>query len=301
MSKTRKTRARTRARRPRLAEAPTPTLFTISGSPLDLTRGVIVVLSGGPVDEMNPKKVRDRMDLLITHVNADPFVMAATGGAGLTFKFLPGQSQPHIHQAKWRRLATALHAFNPTCIILVGHSNGGAAAVNVARTLQSQGRTINLLFSCDSVVTLDDVGDINIVPDNVKINVNTYVIPTPEWLLAPFPIGKRNRRQSGDPVAGMLNLGLEYHLPGALAHRNAFYEIAGGDKKSGAFEYPNVLLDTILAVLQGATASDVVQAAEPPLQTLSNDARVKIVMEATGVNKTLVPAKKAKKQNAKPK
>jgi pimeloyl-ACP methyl ester carboxylesterase len=300
MSKARKTRARSTTRRS-LAAVATPTLFTVSGPPLDLTRGVIVVLSGGPVDEMNPKKVRDRMDLLITQVNADPFVISATGGVGLRFKFLPAQPHAHIHQAKWRPLATALHAFNPTCIILVGHSNGGAAAMNVARSLQAQGRAVDLLLSCDSVLTLDDIGDINVVPDNVTINVNTYVIPTPEWLLAPFPIGRRNRRQAGDPVSGLLNLGLEYHLPGALAHRNAFYEIAGGDKKGGAFEYPNFLLDTTLAVLRGATASDVAQAAEPPLQLLANGAKVKIAMQSTSVNKTLVPVKKAKKKSTKPK
>ena len=50
-----------------------------AGAPLairDLTNGVIVVLSGGGFDAMNPVEVRDRMDQYIADVNADPFVPA---------------------------------------------------------------------------------------------------------------------------------------------------------------------------------------------------------------------------------
>jgi hypothetical protein len=37
----------------------------------DLTQGVIVVLSGGGFDAMNPVEVRNRMDQYITDVNGD--------------------------------------------------------------------------------------------------------------------------------------------------------------------------------------------------------------------------------------
>ena len=55
----------------------------------DLSNGAIVVLSGGPVDLMNPPEVRARMDQLVVDINNDPFVSANTNGKGLTFKLLP--------------------------------------------------------------------------------------------------------------------------------------------------------------------------------------------------------------------
>src|SRR5262245_35189177 len=236
----------------------------------DLSAGVIVVLSGGPFDQMNPAEVRDRMDQYIADVNADPFVQANTGGNGLAFKLLPNQRSAHIHQAKWRQVCAALNLLAATPLIVVGHSNGGAAAVDLARCLQSQGKAIDLLFTADSVLTLDDIGDVNKVPANVTLNFNSYVIPTPAWLLAPFPIGKRNRRQADDSLDGILNIGLRYNLPGALAHRNAFYELAGGDKASGGgFKRPHLLLDVTLAVLRGETNFDIIHNAESPLQQLA--------------------------------
>jgi len=264
-------------------------VMPVSGPPPDLSRGVIVVLSGGGFDLMNPQEVRDRMDLYIASVNADPYVQTATGGAGLTFMLLPNQTSPHLHQAQWRQICTALNALNPTAIVLMGHSNGGAAAMNLARCLSTQNRTVDFVFSADSVFTLDDIGDVNIVPANVRINVNTYVIPTPAWILAPFPIGKANKRQAGDPLDGILNIGLAYNLGGAIAHRNAFYDLAGGDKRGSGFKYPNTLLDITLAVLRGATPYDIAQAAEAPLQTLATKARTRIEMASTSLTKTLVP------------
>jgi hypothetical protein len=56
------------------------------------SKGVIVVLSGGFFDEMNPKDVRDRMDEYIADV-------------GLEFKLLWYQPSPHIHQVYWRWVA----------------------------------------------------------------------------------------------------------------------------------------------------------------------------------------------------
>jgi pimeloyl-ACP methyl ester carboxylesterase len=258
--------------------------------PRDLSKGVIVVLSGGGFDGMNPKEVRNRMDQYIADVNADPFVQANTGGKGLTFKLLPNQNTKHLHQAKWRQICDALRLLAANPLILVGHSNGGAAAMNLARCLQSQGKSVDLAFSADSVLTLDDIGDINRVPPNVKLNLNPYVIPTPAWILAPFPIGKPNRRQVDNSLDGILNIGLTYNLPGALAHRNAFYELAGGDqKRGGGYKLPHLLLDTTLAVLRGEINYDIIHAAEASLQVLATKSRIDIELETTNFKKTLRP------------
>jgi hypothetical protein len=111
----------------------------------DLSGAVIVVLSGGGIDAMNPKEVRDRMDQYISDVNADPFVQANTGGQGLTFKLLPNQKTKHLHQAKWRKICEAIGALDASPLILVGHSNGGAAAMNIARCVQTQGKSVDLI------------------------------------------------------------------------------------------------------------------------------------------------------------
>jgi hypothetical protein len=140
------------------------------------------------------------------------------------------------------------------------------------------------------VLTLDDISDINQVPANVKLNFNPYVIPTPAWLLAPFPIGERNRREADDSLDGIFNIGLTYNLGGALAHRNAFYELAGGDKLSGGgYKRPHLLLDVTLAVLRGDTNGQIVQAAEPSLQSLATKSRIEIKLETTNFKKTLRP------------
>ena len=59
--------------------------------------------------------------------------------------------------------------------------------------------------------------------------------------MAPFRIGRRNHRRVDKSLDGILNIGLTYHLPGALAHRNAFYDIAGGDEKRGGAFFDAVL------------------------------------------------------------
>ena len=131
---------------------------------------------------------------------------------------------------------------------------------------------------------------VNKIPANVKLNFNPYVIPTPAWLLAPFPFGTRNRRQVDDSLDGILNIGLTYNLPGALAHRNAFYELAGGDKTSGGgYKLPHLLLDVTLAVLREETNFDIIHNAEAPLQRLATRSRVVIELETTTFRKTLRP------------
>jgi hypothetical protein len=258
-------------------------------APRDLSAGVIVVLSGGGFDAMNPPEVRQRMDQYIADVNADPYVQANTGGSGLRFNLLPNPQKPHLHQAKWRQICAALNLLTASPLILVGHSNGGAAAVDLARCLQTQGKSVDLLFTADSVLTLDDIGDINKIPANVKLNFNPYVIPTPAWILAPFPVGTRNRRQVDNSLDGILNIGLKYNLPGAVAHRNAFYELAGGDNPGGVYKLPRLLLDVTLAVLQGQTNFDVIHGAEPSLQQLATNSHVVIELETATFSKTLLP------------
>lgn len=266
-------------------------LASTASAPRDLSHGVIVVLSGGGFDEMNPIEVRDRMDKYIADVNADPFVQTNTGGKGLAFTLLPKQKKPHLHQTKWRDICAALRLLTASPLIIVGHSNGGAAALNLARCLQTQGKPVDLVFTADSVMTLDDNGDENEVPPNVVLNVNSYVIPTPAWILAPFPIGDPNDRQVDGSLDGIINIGLRYNLPGAVAHRNAFYELAGGDKKAFSKHYklPHLLLDVTLAVLRGETEFDIVTAAEASLQTLATKKKVEIELETTNVTKTIRP------------
>jgi hypothetical protein len=140
------------------------------------------------------------------------------------------------------------------------------------------------------VLTLDDIGDINRVPPNVRLNLNSYVIPTPAWMLAPFPIGKRNTSQIDNSLDGILNIGLTYNLGGALAHRNAFYELAGGDKTSGrGYKRPHLLRDVTLAVLRGESNRNILRSVKPSLQVLATRSRVVIKLESTHFKKTLRP------------
>ena len=257
--------------------------------PPDLRKGVIVILSGGPFDAMNPVEVRERMEDYVSNVNNDGFVLAVTGGQGLTYKLFADQTTKHLHQTKWRRICEVLRLREATPLVLVGHSNGGAAAVDLARCLESQGKAVDLLFTADSVLTLDDNGDVNAVPANVRLNINPYVIPTPAWLLLPFPIGRPNRRKVGGSLDGILNVGLKFNLPGAIAHRNAFYELAGGDKHGSTYVYPRLLLDSTLAVLRGQTNDAVIAAAVDSLQTLATATDTEIDVATTGFEKVLRP------------
>lgn len=255
----------------------------------DLSKGVIVVLSGGPVDFMNPKEVRDRMNQFVADVNRHPYVVEHTNGKGLTFKLLPAQKERYVHQTTWRKVCAKLKALKPSPLIVVGHSNGGAAAMSLARCIGEAGLTIDLLLSADSVFTLDDLGDPNGVPSNVILNVNSYVIPTEEFWICPFPIGRRNRRESGAELDRVLNIGLEYHLGGCLAHRNAFYELAGGDETEGGHSRPHQLLDTTIASLRGESVDIILQATRLSLRELSTKSKVRIALATKGFNEIIVP------------
>jgi hypothetical protein len=260
-------------------------------SPRDLSEGVIVVLSGGPFDLMNPLEVRDRMDQLILDVNADPYVLANTGGQGLKFKLIPDQKLNHIHQSKWPEICDSLQLLKASPLILIGHSNGGAAVIDLARCLQSQGKFVDLAFTADSVLTLNDNGDANRVPSNVKLNLNPYVIPTVYWWELPFPFGQQNRRETDNSLDGILNIGLPFPEPGAIAHRDAFYDLAGGDLRIvGGYTYPEMMREATLSVLRGSGNDEIFQLAQTYLQVLANEARFDIELETTNFKTTLMPA-----------
>jgi pimeloyl-ACP methyl ester carboxylesterase len=259
----------------------------------DLSQGVIVVFSGGPVDIMNPKEVLDRMDQLIRDVNSDPFVAANTGGKGLTFRLLSDFEQPsnHIHQAFWAAVFKKLKSLKPSPLILVGHSNGGAALMDLARLLEKQDIVVDFAITADSVFTIIDNGDPNKVPSNVLVNLNPYTIPTDEFWILPFPIGRPSQRASDGSLDGILNVGLPFGEPGAIAHRDGFYDLAGGDQSvDGAYAFPEMMLDTILAALRGATKDEIFQLAQADLQILANDVRIPISLTTTGFSTTLIPA-----------
>jgi hypothetical protein len=256
----------------------------------DLTKGVIVILSGGGFDEMNPVEVRERMDECISQVNNDPFVQAQSSGRVLTFQLLPGQTTRHLHQTRWRALCDVLKPRDAAPLIIVGHSNGGAAAVSLSRCLSAVGKAVDLLVTCDSVATLDDLGDVDEVPENVTLNINTYTKPTPAWFLAPFPIGKRNHRDGTPSRSGILNVGLAFNLPGVLGHRNAFYDVAGGDKTSaGSYKHPSLIQESILASVRGTGTAAIVTAATAMLQTLATQTHTKIDILTADSHVTLQP------------
>jgi hypothetical protein len=256
----------------------------------DLSKGVIVVLSGGPVDITNPPEVRNRMDQLIFQVNHDPFVLANTNDQGLTFKLIPHQEFNHIHQSMWPQICDSLKLPTASPLILIGHSNGGAAVIDLARCLENQGTSVDLAFTADSVLTLNDNGDANKIPSNIKLNLNSHVIPTPAWFLGPFFFGQQNHRDSDGSFDGILNIGLPFDQPGWLAHRNAFYDLAGGDELPGRFQFPEMLLEVTLDVLRGESSDEIFQAAQKDLQVLANEARIRIELETANFKATLEPA-----------
>jgi hypothetical protein len=258
--------------------------------PRDLSKGVIVILSGGLFDWMNPIEVRTRMDQIITDINTDPWVLANSGGKGLIYHLLEDQHTKHIHQARWQDLCAVPELLAASPLVIIGHSNGGAAAIDLARFLQGRGKPVDLLFSADSVLTLDDNGDPYKVPPNVKLNLNSYSIPVfPIWLTLPFPFGQKNSRQADGSLSGILNIGLPFEEPGALEHRDVFYALAGGDSKADSYTYPELIRDSTLSVLKGATNQDVFQLAGQYLQVLADSARISIDLDGDNLKTTLEP------------
>jgi hypothetical protein len=257
----------------------------------DFSQGVIVILSGGPVDITNPVEVLTRMDQIITDINADPWVLANTGGKGLIVRLLKNQQTNHIHQARWKDLCDIPQLLAASPLILIGHSNGGAAAMDLARYLQDQGRSVDFLFTADSVLTLNDNGDPYQLPLNVKLNLNSYSVPVfPIWLALPFPFGQKNHRQTDGSLDGILNIGLQFAEPGAIEHKDVFYAPAGGDPNGDSYKYPELIRDSALSVLKGATNQEVFDLAKRYLQILADEARIPIYLEGSAFTETLEPA-----------
>jgi hypothetical protein len=262
----------------------------------DLSAGVIILLSGGVWDDTNPPEVTKRMDQTVADVNNDPYVKKHTGDKGLRFLLLKDQEKPHIHHSRWEDVCERLQKLvpPPSPLIVVGHSNGGAAAMSLARCVADAGLFVDLLVSCDSVLTTNDLGDPNEVPKNVLFNINSYVIPTKHFWKVPFFIGRRTRREgAGHPFEAIINIGLEYALGGAIAHRNAFYELAGGDtiSKKKSYRRPHVVLDTILAVLRGESHDSMFDAIKKSLKKLSTLSKIPIDLDAEGVQETIRPVR----------
>jgi hypothetical protein len=163
--------------------------------------------------------------------------------------------------------------------------------MNLARCLQRYVKTVDVAITADSVLTLNDNGDINKVPSNVKTNLNSYVIPTDSWWELPFPFGQPNHREPDGSLDGILNIGLPFDEPGAIAHRDAFYDLCGGDKRpSGDYVYPEMMRDATLVALRGATSEQIFELAETDLQILANEVRIAIELETVNSKSTLVPA-----------
>ena len=259
-----------------------------------LDNAALVVLSGGPTDDLNPWDVRLLMESLFLDVNASDVVQQnTTDGKGLRYRLLPGQQWARNHHTDWPALAETLTQEPASPLILVGHSNGGAGVINLARALKKAKKTIDLAITVDSVFTLIDNGNPNKVPANVGLNLNPYVIPTDLWWQAPFPIGKPNQRKEDGSQDGILNIGLPFHKGLAFAHHDAFYDLAGGHEPGiGGPEYPNVILASILKFLGGSSVEAIFAVVRDHLQKLADRVRIKISLDSTNpaLHATLDPA-----------
>lgn len=255
----------------------------------DLSRGAIVMMSGGGFDAANPPEVRARMDAYLDSVNASEVVHRCSGGQGMTYQLLPDQQTKHVHQTKWPKLCDSLAERDAAPIVIAGHSNGGAAAISLSRCLEGKGKTVDLLITADSVATGNDLGDVYTVPGNVRVNVNTFLVPNAFTFLIPFPFGRANKRTAND-AKPTINVGMEYLLPGAIAHRNAFYDFAGGDiRDGGVFARPFALLDLTLAYLGGADDTAMAALALEKAQGLSSAARIRIKYDGPNSRNLEIP------------
>jgi hypothetical protein len=233
------------------------------------------------------------MDEFLVGLSNNPQVQACSGGQGVTYKFLgAGQETPHIHQSKWRQVCAAIVANPVSPLIVVGHSNGGAAAVSLSHCLAEKNIGVDLLITADSVKTADDLGDSYGIPANVVTNINTFLAPNVITFTLPFPFGHANHRDGADSSAGIVNVGLNYLLPGAVAHRNAFYDFAGRDKNAdGSFQLPFTVYDLSLATLLGASSDTVQRMAVDALRVLSTKANVDVDVSSATLQTTLKPTK----------
>jgi hypothetical protein len=254
----------------------------------DLSKGAIVVMSGGGFDGGNPAEVRERMEDYIASVNSDSHIQICSNGKGLQTKLLPGQDNLRNHQSEWPQLCKAISAIHPSPLVIAGHSNGGAAAVSLARCLQESKVKVDLLITADSVGTANDMGSVTEVPSNVKLNINTFLVPNAVTWLGPFPFGKANKREKGAPLKALYNVGMHYYLPAMVAHRNAFYDFAGGDKsEEGSYTKPFSLLSLTLAQLSGASADQMGKIIMSEMSDMGKAAGIRIDVTSENLKATL--------------
>jgi hypothetical protein len=267
-----------------MAQSSTLGAKELAGCVRDLSKGAAVMLSGGPIDATNPPEVLDRMDAYLDSVNQDAVVQRCSKGKGLAVRMLDGQTTNHIHQSRWQDVCDALVKLDASPIIIAGHSNGGAAGVSLSRCLKAKGKKVDLLLTADSVGTLNDLGPVYAVPSNVGLNVNTFNIPNALTWTVPFPIGKANTSEDSGDKQPIVNIGVGYLLPGAVAHRNAFYDFAGGAQKDDAYTRPYMLLDLTLASLKGADAQAIVQMSKAEAKDWAKAAGIHMTIQSGGVN-----------------
>ena len=82
----------------------------------------------------------------------------------------------------------------------------------------------------------------------------------------------------------------QFAEPGALEHRDIFYAAAGGDPNGNSYKYPELIRDSTLSVLKGATNQEVFDLAKRYLQILADEARIPIYLEDLDSTVTLEPA-----------
>jgi hypothetical protein len=244
---------------PALAPAVVPPGVLPSQDPAcsrDLSHGVVVAFSGGLPPEVLPSDLTKRFDEYIAAINSDPAVEKCSGGAGLAYKFLENQKDPHIHQSKWADVCKAIKdQKRPGPVIIAGYSMGGGAAVSLARCLNAVGTGVDLLITLDSVPTGDDLGSVYSVPPNVKVNVNLFQKPAYDLatFVVPFPFGHANKREDGGKPDNIFNAGVHFDEPLAAAHHRIIYDFSGGKKSDdNTYAKPFLLRDLTLASLQGA-------------------------------------------------
>ncbi len=252
-----------------------------AGCTSDLSKGTVVVLSGGAFDGINPQEVLQQMEIFIQSLNQSTLVKQCSNNKGLRTRLLPGQTTFRNHQSEWSKLCAEIAKQNFSPIVIAGHSNGGASSLNLARCLEEKNIQVDLLITADSVANGGDNGDAYEVPSNVQYNINTYLVPTAATFLIPFPFGQANSRESDNSLQGVFNLGLHYNLPAAIAHRNAFYEFAGGDSK------PNSLLKLTLVALSGATESQMTDQLIEVGSLISGTSKIRVDIETQGLKKSI--------------
>lgn len=252
----------------------------------DLSNGVVVAFSGGPLGVLKINQLAARFDEYIMAINTDALVNKCSGGTGLAYKLLKNQKTPHIHQSKWRSVCKAIKKRAAGPIIIAGYSMGGAAAVSLARCLNESGKAVDLLVTLDTVATGLDMGDVYSVPPNVKLNINGFQKPTLLTFVPPFPFGLANKREDGGKPENIFNAGMRYDQPSFTAHLRLIYDFCGGKKSEDSDYSTPFVLDVTLAVLTGATNDDLQRQVIDGLERLAAVRKIKIFLSGA-VNRNI--------------